>query len=155
MVIKVISNRRIFLKGTLITSLLGIGVGSLLKPIRLLADWPTERFSANDVKGAVGGDDTTASTDITIKAPDIAENGAVVPVTVESSLPNVASISILVKENPRPLSAVFILAPEVQPNISTRIKMAKTSSVIAVAKSGDKHLTAEKEIKVTIGGCGG
>jgi len=137
------------------TSLVGIGVASLLKPIRLLADWPAERFGAKDVKSALGQIETKSSTDIAVKAPDIAENGAVVPVTVESSLPNVESISILVQENPRPLSAVFILGPEVQPNISTRIKMAKTSNIIAMVKSGDKRFTAEKEVKVTIGGCGG
>ncbi|CAK0771837.1 sulfur-oxidizing protein SoxY [Gammaproteobacteria bacterium] len=150
-----INNRRVFLKGTLIGSLFGIGMGSLLKPIRLLAEWPTERFGANDVKTALGGDEGNASTNITVKTPDIAENGAVVPVTVESDLPNIESISILVKENQRPLSAVFILGPGVLPNIQTRIKMAKTSDVIAVVKSGDKHFTTKKEVKVTIGGCGG
>jgi sulfur-oxidizing protein SoxY len=137
------------------TSLLGIGIGSLLKPIRLLAEWPAERFGAKDVKGALDGKEGIVSTDISIKAPDIAENGAVVPVTVKSSLSSVESISILVKENKRPLSAVFILGPGVQPNISTRIKMAKTSDVIAVVKSGDNLLTNKKEVKVPIGGCGG
>jgi sulfur-oxidizing protein SoxY len=154
-VIKVISNRRIFLKGALTTSLLGIAVGGLLRPIRALADWPAELFGAKDVKGALGGEKGDASGEITIKAPDIAENGAVVPVTVESDLPNVESVSILVNNNPRPLSAMFILGPGVQPNISTRIKMAKTSDIIAVVKSGGKRFTAEKEVKVTIGGCGG
>lgn len=154
-VTKVISNRRIFLKGALATSLLGITIGSLLKPIRVLATWPTELFDANDIKSALGGDMGSPSTDITLKAPPIAENGAVVPVTVDTSLPNVESISILVKENKRPLSAMFILGRGVQPNISTRIKMAKTSDVVAVVKSGDKRFTTAKEVKVTIGGCGG
>jgi sulfur-oxidizing protein SoxY len=154
-VTKVISNRRIFLKGTLATSLLGIAVGSLLKPIRVLAAWPAELFGASDIKSALGGDMGSTSTDITLKAPDIAENGAVVPVTVDTSLSNVESIAILVEKNKRPLSAMFILGPGVQPNISTRIKMAKTSNVVAVVKSGDKQFTAAKEVKVTIGGCGG
>ena len=123
--------------------------------MRVFADWPAELFGAKDVKGALSGNEGLASSDITLKAPDIAENGAVVPVTVETNLSNVESISILVKENQRPLSAVFILGPGVQPNISTRIKMAKTSEVIAVVKSGEKRLTTTKEVKVTIGGCGG
>lgn len=150
-----IGNRRFFLKSTLMSSLLGFGVAGLLKPIRLLAEWPAERFGAKDVKSALGGVEGNASDSVTLKLPDIAENGAVVPVTVESSVSNVESISILVQQNQRPLSAVFILGPGVLPNISTRIRMAKTSDVIAVVKSGDQLLTAKKEVKVTIGGCGG
>lgn len=150
-----ISHRRMFLKGILAINGLGIVVGSLLKPIRALAAWPAELFGAHDMKSALGGQEGVASSDILIKTPDIAENGAVVPVNVETQLSNVESISILVKENQRPLSAMFILGPGVQPNIGIRIKMAKTSDVIAVVKSGDKQFTANKEVKVTIGGCGG
>lgn len=145
-----INNRRFFLKSTI----LGIGL-ALLKPLKLLAEWPAERFSANDIKTALGGDVGEASTNINIKTPDIAENGAVVPVSVETDLPNVESIAILVKENQRPLAAMFILGPGVQPNIATRIKMSKTSDVITVVKSANKNFTAKKEVKVTIGGCGG
>ena len=149
------NNRRTFLKGTLATSLVGVAVGSgLLNPNRVLAAWPTESFAAKDVKGAVGGE-ATVSDQIVIKAPDIAENGAVVPVTVESTLPNVESIAILAKENQSPLVAEFLLGPGIQANVSTRIKMAKTSDIVAVVKSGGKLFSAAKEVKVTIGGCGG
>ncbi|CAK0772464.1 sulfur-oxidizing protein SoxY [Gammaproteobacteria bacterium] len=149
------SNRRIFLKSTLATSLLKIAIGSgLLKSTQALAEWPAGLFDAKDMKGALGGDEGTASPNIVLKTPDIAENGAVVSVTVESSLPNVETISILVKDNPHPLSAVFILGPEVLPNISTRIKIAKTSEVIALVKSGDKRFITTKEVKVISGGCG-
>ena len=153
------SNRRIFLKGTLTATLVGAAVGSgLLKPGRVLAAWPKEAFSAKDfkvaVKDAMGGE-PTPSKDITVKAPDIAENGAVVPVTVESSLKNVESIAIVVEQNPTPLAAVFNLGPTTEANISTRIKMGKTSNVLAVVKADGKLYSAAKEVKVTIGGCGG
>jgi len=148
------NQRRVFLQSFL-GGLAGIVTGVFIQPLRALAAWPAELFNAADIKGALGGNEATATGEINLKAPDIAENGAVVPVTVETNLSNVETITILVKENQRPLSAVFILGPGVQPNISTRIKMAKTSEVIAVVKSGDKRLSASKEVKVTIGGCGG
>ncbi len=151
------ANRRNFLRNTLATTLVGIATGSgLLNPREVLAaTWPADLFDAKDVHTALSGNEGSASNEVSLKTPDIAENGAVVPVTVESTLTNVESISLLVKDNPRPLSAVFILGPGVQPNISTRLKMSKTSNVIAVVKVGDKRLSTAKEVKVTIGGCGG
>ena len=87
--------------------------------------------------------------------PEIAENGAVVPVTIKTDLEDVSSISILVDENPTPLSATFDLTPAVEANISARIKMGQSSNVRAVVKAGDKVYFTTKEVKVTIGGCGG
>jgi sulfur-oxidizing protein SoxY len=90
-----------------------------------------------------------------LKAPDIAENGAVVPISVESSLPNVKRIIILVEENPTPMTAAFNLGEGVKADVSTRIKMGKTSNVVALVESNGNIYAARKNVKVTIGGCGG
>ncbi|MEN8133059.1 MAG: thiosulfate oxidation carrier protein SoxY, partial [Pseudomonadota bacterium] len=95
------------------------------------------------------------SSDITVKAPDIAENGAVVPITVSSTLTGVTSIAILVEKNARPLTASYDLAEGTEAYISNRIKMGKTSDVVAVVKADGKLYQAKKSVKVTIGGCGG
>jgi len=92
---------------------------------------------------------------ITIKAPDIAENGAVVPVEVVSSLPGTTNIVIISEKNPTVLIADFKLSNGAEGFVSTRIKMAKTSMIRAVVTAGGKTYTATKEVKVTIGGCGG
>jgi sulfur-oxidizing protein SoxY len=88
-------------------------------------------------------------------APEIAENGAVVPVSVTTSLPDVTSIAILVAENPNALAASYRIPAGTVPSVANRLKMAKTSNVIAVVEAGGKLYSASKEIKVTIGGCGG
>lgn len=116
-------------------------------------------FSAktvNDALKALGSDAPTESKDVVITAPDIAENGAVVPVGVSSSLPDVKQLLILVEKNPNPLAAVFNANPDVESNFSTRVKMGQSSDVYAVAitKDGKAHF-AKKETKVTLGGCGG
>jgi sulfur-oxidizing protein SoxY len=125
----------------------------------VLAAWPKAAFEAkgvdNAVKSLFGGGSLTASGDISIKAPPIAENGAVVNIAVSTTLKNVDSISILVEKNAQPLTSSFNLAPVTEPFIKTRVKVAKTSSVIAVVKSGGKLYSAGREVKVTIGGCGG
>ena len=92
---------------------------------------------------------------ITISAPDIAENGAVVPITISTTLSNVENISVFVDKNPQPLAANFDLTSNVSGFVSTRIKMRETSDVIAIIKSGGKLYKANKTVKVTIGGCGG
>ena len=106
------------------------------------------------MSGSMGGTDTTAG-DIAIKAPDIAENGAVVPVTVSTGISGVESISIFAEKNANPLTSSYILGSSTEAFVSTRVKMGKTSNVIAVVKAGGKLYSAEKEVKVTIGGCGG
>jgi sulfur-oxidizing protein SoxY len=154
------NKRRIFLKGSLAASAVGVAVGAgLLTPRAVLAKWPESAFNAEAVgaalEGTLGADNPTDSSDITVKAPDIAENGAVVPITVSSSLTGVSSIAVLVKENVRPLIASYDLGESTEAYISNRIKMGKTSDVIAVVKADGKLYQAKKSVKVTIGGCGG
>jgi sulfur-oxidizing protein SoxY len=104
----------------------------------------------------VAGTDATSPTGaIKIKAPDIAENGAVVPVSVSADMGDVESITIVTEKNQNPLTASFALSAAAIPDISTRIKMGKTSNVMAIVKSGGKLYSTGKEVKVTIGGCGG
>ena len=92
---------------------------------------------------------------VQIKAPDIAENGAVVPVSITANIPNVESISIFAEGNNTPLTSRWVLGSNANAYVSTRIKMAKTSNVIAVVHADGKMFKAAKEVKVTIGGCGG
>lgn len=122
------------------------------------ADWNKAAFDAknmNDVLKAMGGSAAEKSGDIVITAPDIAENGAVVPVAVASKIPNTQSISILVEKNPSSLAAEFDILPGTEANVGTRVKMGQSSNVHAVVKAGGKYYVATKEIKVTLGGCGG
>ena len=109
-----------------------------------------------DAVKALGGSAPAESKDVTITGPDIAENGAVVPVGASTSLPGVKRLLLLVEKNPSVLAAVFDLTDSVEANVSTRVKMGQSSNVYAVAMMADgKVLYARKEIKVTLGGCGG
>ena len=130
----------------------------LLKPTMALAGAPRTAFEAKNVGDALkgmGASGATDSRDITIKAPDIAENGAVVPVEISSSIAGITSIAIIAEKNASPLVADFDLMNGAQGFISTRIKMGQTSLVRAVVTAGGKSYTSAKEVKVTIGGCGG
>ncbi len=130
----------------------------VFKPSLARADWNKEAFSTKSFAEAVkamGGAQPTESKDITINSPDIAENGAVVPFTVSSSLPNTQAISLLIEKNPNILAAEFQIPQGTDPWINTRVKMNQTSRVIALVKSGDKYYYNAKEVKVTLGGCGG
>ena len=152
--------RRIFLKGSLATGAVGIAVGTgLLTPRVSLAAWSKAAFDATDVNASVsalyGSSSMDNSDKIKIKAPDIAENGAVVPVSVTTSIDGVSSISLFADKNATPLTAEFTLGPTTEGYVSTRIKMGKTANVVAVVKAGDKLYSSSKEVKVTIGGCGG
>lgn len=152
--------RRTFLKGSIATGAVGVAVGAgLLTPQMVLAAWPKAAFESTTVDDALtglfGSKDHTGSDQIKIKAPDIAENGAVVPVTVSTGIAGVESISILAAQNGNPLTSAYMLSDKAEPFVSTRIKMGKTANVIAVVKSGDKLFSTGKEVKVTIGGCGG
>jgi sulfur-oxidizing protein SoxY len=154
------AKRRILLKGSLAAGAVGVAVGAgLLAPRAVLAAWNEAAFNATDMKAGlkalIGVEAGEASSDITIKAPDIAENGAVVPVTVETTTPGVKSITIIAEGNQTPLIASFNLGEAAVPNVSTRIKMGKTANVQAVVQTADKVFSAVKEVKVTIGGCGG
>jgi len=152
--------RRTLLEGTLAGGALAAAAGAgLLAPRLALAEWPKVAFQAKSVTDALAGlleGQSPASSDqITITAPEIAENGVVVPVTVETSLQNVQSISIFAAGNPTPLAAHLELLPGTAPFIATRIKMAKTAEVVAVVKTTDGAFIASREVKVTVGGCGG
>jgi sulfur-oxidizing protein SoxY len=121
--------------------------------------WSKDAFDAKtlaDAVKALGGAAPVASKDITITGPDIAENGAVVPVGASTALPGVKRLAIMVEKNPSALAAVFDVTDAVDANIATRVKMGQSSNVFAVAMMADgKVLFAQKEIKVTLGGCGG
>lgn len=151
--------RRTILKGTLAGGAVSVAVGAgLLTPAKVMAAWNEAAFESKTVneglKALLGSDLTEASADIEVKAPDIAENGAVVPVTITTSL-KAESITVVAEKNPSPIIASFDLGATTEGYVSTRIKMGKTSNVIAVVKSGGKLYSAKKEVKVTIGGCGG
>ncbi len=122
------------------------------------ASWNSAAFTATTLSDALdkaGYAHAADSSDIELKVPEIAENGAVVPVEVTSHVPGTTSIAIFVPDNPNPLIAEFDFLPGALPYISTRIKMAKTSDVRIAIKAGDKVFTTAKQIKVTAGGCGG
>lgn len=101
-----------------------------------------------------GGNATTPSGDVKLKAPDIAENGAVVPIEVSTSL-KADKIAFMVKENPNPLAIVADIPAGTEAMVKTRVRMGKTTQVTAIVSSNGKLYTASKEVKVTIGGCGG
>jgi sulfur-oxidizing protein SoxY len=114
-----------------------------------------ETKSFADTVKALGGAGSTESAQIQITAPDIAENGAVVPITIESAIPRTQTIAILIEKNPNTLSASFEIPEGTDPFVTTRVKMAETSNIYAVVKAGGKYFHTVKEIKVTLGGCGG
>jgi sulfur-oxidizing protein SoxY len=153
-------NRRVLLKGSLAAGAVGAAVSAgLLTPKTVMAAWSKAAFEAKEVdaavSGAMGSSDASASDKIKLKAPDIAENGAVVPITVTSDIDGTTNMSILVAENNTPLTSTYELGPNTEAYISTRVKMGKTSDVIAVVKADGKLYSTKKEVKVTIGGCGG
>jgi sulfur-oxidizing protein SoxY len=121
--------------------------------------WPAAAFEAKtlaDVMKALGAGAPAESKDVSITGPDIAENGAVVPVSVATTLPGAKKLLLLVEKNPNTLSAVFDVNDNIDANFGTRVKMSQSSNVYAVALMADgKALFAQKEIKVTLGGCGG
>jgi len=154
------AKRRVLLKGTLGVGAIGVAASAgLLAPSAVLAAWPEAAFKATDtdaaLKDLLGSEATETSEKVMIKAPDIAENGAVVPVTVESDIEGAKSISIIASGNGTPLIASFDLGENAVPFVSTRIKMAKTADVVAVVQTDAGLFSAAKPVKVTIGGCGG
>ena len=130
----------------------------LAVPRWLFAARPDAAFDADNAAGAIADlfdGPITEGDQVTLKIPDIAENGAVVPVTVSTELADVESISIVVENNPTPLAALYELSSQSVPEVSMRIKMGETSRVRAIVKAGGKLYSSSKEVKVTIGGCGG
>ena len=130
-----------------------------LMPGAAQAAWTQAAFDAKtlaEAAKALGGGVPTESKDITITGPDIAENGAVVPVGVSTALPGVKRLALMVEKNPSTLAAVFDVSDAVEANVNTRVKMGQSYNVFAVALMNDgRVLYAVKEIKVTLGGCGG
>ena len=151
--------RRNVLKGASSASAVAVAVAAgLLKPTEVLAAWNKSAFEAKTMDEAMKGLGASGAVDnkgITIKAPDIAENGAVVPVEVTSTIPGTTNISIFAEKNGTPLVGSYTFSNGAPGFVSTRIKMGTTSLVRAVVIAGGKSYTAAKEVKVTIGGCGG
>lgn len=115
-------------------------------------------FDQTDLNGAlkaINATDAAQSQDIVLMTPDIAENGAVVPVNVTSKIPNTSDILLLVEHNPNPLSAIFTIGQGTEQTVSTRVKMGGTSNIIALVKADGKLYRTQRETKVTLGGCGG
>ena len=136
-----------------------LAAAGIVRPGDLFAaDWNKAAFefkTTQDALRALGASSPTNSTDVVIRAADIAENGAVVPVGVESRIPGTQSISILIDKNPNALAASFDIPAGTEPSVTTRVKMGQTSDVYALVKADGKFYVAKKEIKVTLGGSGG
>ena len=153
------NKRRVFLKGSLAAGTVGVAVGAgLLAPSKLLAAFPTEVFKTRGYEAALEaalGTTEMPEGDIEITAPEIAENGMVVPVTVETGMSDVSEMALFVVENGSPLTSTYILGAGAVPMFATRIKMGESSDVVATVKSNGTWYQASREVKVTIGGCGG
>ncbi len=136
-----------------------LAAAGIMRPGELLAaDWNKAAFevkSTQDAMKVLGAGSPATSADIILRAADIAENGAVVPIGVESKIPGTESIAILVDKNPNPLAASFSVPAGTEPSVTTRVKLGQTSDVYALVKANGKYYVSKKEIKVTIGGCGG
>jgi sulfur-oxidizing protein SoxY len=156
-----LGKRRALLKsGGGATLLAVLAAAGWLKPGSALAQtWNKAAFethSLGETLKALGGAEPAQSQDIAfVQTPEIAENGAVVPIGVTSNIPKTESIAILIEKNPNLLAAVFDIPSGTEPAISTRVKMAQTSNIYALVKADGKYYVATKEIKVTLGGCGG
>jgi sulfur-oxidizing protein SoxY len=155
------ATRRLILKGAGAVALIGLGnLPFNLAPAFAAANdkYPDDAFkqkSDADAIKALYGKTAEPSDKVKMDAPEIAENGAVVPISVNSTLADVTSIAILVAENPNALAASYQIPAGTLPSVANRLKMAKTTNVIAIVEAGGKLYSASKEVKVTVGGCGG
>ena len=155
------ATRRLILQGAASVALVGLGnLPFGLAPAFAAANdkYPEDAFkqkSDADAIKSLYGKTAEPSDNVKLDAPEIAENGAVVPISVSSGLADVTSISILVSENPNALAASYRIPPGTLPSVANRLKMQKTSNVIAIVEAGGKLFSATKEVKVTVGGCGG
>ncbi|MET0677690.1 MAG: thiosulfate oxidation carrier protein SoxY [Bradyrhizobium sp.] len=152
--------RRLILQGAGAVMLVGLGNIPFLTTALAAANdkYPEEAFKAKseaDAIKALYGRTPEPSEKIKMDAPEIAENGGVVPIAMTTTLPDVTSISFLVSENPVALVASYRIPAGTLPSVANRVKMAKTSNVIVVVEAGGKLYSATKEVKVTVGGCGG
>jgi sulfur-oxidizing protein SoxY len=156
------TDRRKVLKGAGGATMLALmAAAGLVRPGSAFAQqagWNKAAFdtkSLADAVKALGGSQPVESKDIQINSPDIAENGAVVPFTISSKLPKTEHIALLVEKNPSILVANFAIPDGTEPWVNTRAKMGQTSNVIALVKADGKFYYTSKEVKVTLGGCGG
>lgn len=152
------NQRRNVLKTGTGAAVLGALAAAGMIPNVALAAWNKAAFEAKsmaDTLKALGAVQPADSSDVQVTGPDIAENGAVVPVGVDSKIAGTTMVAILIDKNPNALAASFMLPAGTEANVQTRVKMGQTSNVYALVKAGDKFYMAKKEIKVTLGGCGG
>src|ERR1700721_1405790 len=155
------ATRRLILQGAGVVALVGLGnIGFGLAPALAAANdkYPEDAFkakSAADAIKALYGKTAEPSDKVKLDAPEIAENGAVVPISVTTDLADVTSISFLVTDNPNALAASYRIPAGTVPSVANRLKMAKTSNVIAIVEAGGKLYSHIKKVKVTVGGCGG
>ena len=150
--------RRSVIKAGGAAALLAAFGGALLKPGRALAAWNKSAFeakSAVDAMRVLGMTNAEESKAIEIRAPEIAENGAVVPIDITSNIPGTTSVSVFIEKNPFPYTGTFDFSQGSLPYVHVRVKIGESSPVRVVATAGGKHYTTAKEVKVTIGGCGG
>lgn len=150
--------RRMFL-ATSVGGSAALAALGLLRPIGAVAA-PVQGAvagakSLTDAFTGLGANQMSESRDIFIKAPEIAENGAVVPVEVSSKLAGTSNIAILIEKNTNPFTANFGIPSGTEGYVSTRVKISGSSPLHVVVKAGDKFYHAKKHVKVTIGGCGG
>ncbi|HWE78325.1 MAG TPA: thiosulfate oxidation carrier protein SoxY [Pseudolabrys sp.] len=152
--------RRIILKSAVGVAAFGLSAGALTGA-HATADakaFPENAFKQKneaDALKALYGKTAEASDKVNLDAPEIAENGAVVPIAVATTIPGVTGIAILVLENPFTLAAAYKIPDGTEASVACRLKMAKTSKVVAIVEAGGKLYSATKEVKVTVGGCGG
>ena len=151
--------RRLFIRAGLGVGLLTLsGVAGLLTPRRAYAAWPKTAFDARTVEAALkelNAESAVSPGELVLTVPELAENGSSVPITVSSRMEGVESISVFASKNFNPLIAVFKLGEGVDPYVETRIKMAESADVVAVAKVKDKLYSVSKPVKVAVGGCSG
>jgi len=153
--------RRLVLRGAGSIALAGLGVTAMVPATAFAAandKYPEDAFKQKNDKEAIKllyGRVAEPSDKIKLDAPEIAENGAVVPISVSTSLTGVTSIAFVVPENPNVLAAYYKIPQGTMPNVANRLKMAKTSTVTVLVEAGGKLFSATKEVKVTVGGCGG
>ncbi|HTS54659.1 MAG TPA: thiosulfate oxidation carrier protein SoxY [Burkholderiales bacterium] len=152
-------DRRRFLRSSGGLSLLPLmAAAGLLPGFATAEEWNQAAFasrSLDDFFQLLGGSPPQQSDLITLSGPEIVENGAIVPIEISSALPDTESISILVEKNPDVLAGTFTIPRGTLPEIQTRVKMAQTCNVYALVKSHDKFYYRAREVKVTVGGCGG
>jgi sulfur-oxidizing protein SoxY len=151
-------SRRSVLKAGGAAALLAVFGAALVKPGRALAAWNKGAFEAKstlDAMRALGVANAEDSKAIEIRAPEIAENGAVVPIDITSNIPGTTAISVFIEKNPFPYTGTFDFSQGSVPYVHLRVKIGESSPVRVVATAGGKHYTTVKEVKVTIGGCGG